>query len=113
MDIPTPSKSVGDAHDVLRRGSYEHGLRPILQWLLTREQKRQCEGAAAAAYVTRAALQARYPCHEYSVGISDVQLPDGEPTLLRPFTTHYSSIELRKDAFVMPRERRVKRIDCA
>jgi glycosyltransferase involved in cell wall biosynthesis len=100
---PYAVEVVGDAYDVLSRGSYRHPFRPFLQWLLTREQKKQCGGAAAAAYVTRAALQARYPCHEYSVGISDVQLPDAAIRELRPFTTHYSSIELKKDAFVTPR----------
>jgi glycosyltransferase involved in cell wall biosynthesis len=101
---PYAVEVVGDAFDVLSKGSYRHPLRPLLQWMLTREQKKQCGSAAAAAYVTRQALQARYPCHEYSVGISDVQLPDAAMRELRPFTTHYSSIELKKDAFVTPRQ---------
>lgn len=97
---PYAVEVVGDAYNVLSRGSYTHPLRPVLQWLLTKDQRQQCAGAAAAAYVTRETLQASYPCREYSIGISDVQLPDAALRDLRPFTTHYSSVELNGEAFV-------------
>jgi phosphatidylinositol alpha-1,6-mannosyltransferase len=78
---------VGDPQDVYAAGAVEHPLRPLFQrWFVTR-LRRQCLGAAGAAYVTERSLQERYP-----VGPG-------------AFTASYSSIELRPDAFVpVPRE---------
>jgi glycosyltransferase involved in cell wall biosynthesis len=66
---------VGDPHDALARGSMRHPARPWLRWSATRQLRRLCADAAAASYVTREALQRRYPCPAYAVGVSDVELP--------------------------------------
>jgi glycosyltransferase involved in cell wall biosynthesis len=52
-----------------------HPLRAVLRASATRQLRRLCGNAAAASYVTRDALQRRYPCPAYSVGVSDVELP--------------------------------------
>jgi glycosyltransferase involved in cell wall biosynthesis len=66
----------GDPFDVFAPGSVKHPLRRLFRWWLTKEQITQCRMASAAVYVTDEALQRRYPCPEYSVGVSDVELPD-------------------------------------
>jgi glycosyltransferase involved in cell wall biosynthesis len=86
---------VGDPWDAFAPGSVRHPLRPFLRRWLTRQLREQCARAGAVAYVTRFALQARYPCRAFGVGISDVQLPSEairvEDNVL---ATHYSSVEL-------------------
>lgn len=67
---------VADPYDVFAPGSIKHPLRPFFRWFFPHQQRHQCAGACAAAYVTKQALQQRYPCANYSVGISDVELPD-------------------------------------
>ncbi|WP_341732794.1 glycosyltransferase family 4 protein [Microcoleus sp. EPA2] len=67
---------VADSYDAFAPGSIRHPLRPLFRWWFPRELKHQCAGAGAAAYVTREALQRRYPCPNLSVGISDVNLSD-------------------------------------
>jgi glycosyltransferase involved in cell wall biosynthesis len=56
----------------------EHPLRPFFRWWFSRRLRRECAGAAAAAYVTEAALQRRYPASPgaFSTHFSDVELPD-------------------------------------
>jgi glycosyltransferase involved in cell wall biosynthesis len=65
---------VGDPYDAMAPASMKHPLRPLLRWSATRELRRLCADAAAAAYVTREALQRRYPCPGWAVGVSDVEL---------------------------------------
>ena len=80
---------VGDPWDVFAPGAVDHPLRRVFRWWLTRQLRRMCAHAAAVAYVTRGALQERYPAAP------------------RAFTTHYSSIQLDDDAFVAaPRQAR-------
>ena len=67
---------VADPYDSFAPGSIRHPLRPLFRWWFPRVLKQECAGAVAAAYVTKEALQRRYPCPNFSVGISDVQLPD-------------------------------------
>ncbi len=67
---------VGDPYDAMAPGSMRHPARPLVRWLATRELRRTCARAAAASYVTREALQRRYPCPHWSIGVSDVVLPD-------------------------------------
>ena len=68
---------VGDPYDVFQRGCVIHSLRPLFRVWFTAELKRLCGAACAAAYVTRHALQARYPCPAYSTSFSDVEIgPD-------------------------------------
>ncbi len=66
----------GDPWDELAPGSMKHPLRFAFRLLFTGQVKRQCRLACAAAYVTREALQCRYPASS------------------RAFTTYYSSVEL-------------------
>lgn len=73
---------VGDPYDMFAPGAVRHPLRPFFRWWFSRQLKRQCAGACAAAYVTARVLQRRYP---------------PAPTA---FTTHYSSIELSETALV-------------
>lgn len=65
---------VGDPYDVFQRGSVIHSLRPLFRVWFTAELKRLCRAACAAAYVTRHALQARYPCPAFSTSFSDVEI---------------------------------------
>ncbi len=73
---------VGDPRDVFAPGGVRSLVRPFMRWWYPRHLRRQCAGAAAAAYVTTHILQERYPPH-----------PDA-------FTTSYSSIELDDEWFV-------------
>jgi O-antigen/teichoic acid export membrane protein/glycosyltransferase involved in cell wall biosynthesis len=66
---------VGDPYDAMAPGSMRHPLRPLFRWVATRALRRTCAMAAAVSYVTREALQRRYPCPAYSAGVSDVVLP--------------------------------------
>lgn len=73
---------VGDPWDVFAPGSVDHLLRPILRRLFTRQVRTYCQRACAVGYVTEQALQRRYPPN-----------PDG-------YSTHYSSIDLREEAYL-------------
>lgn len=65
---------VADPYDVFQRGSVVHSLRPLFRVMFTTELKRLCRAACAAAYVTKDALQARYPCPAFSSAVSDVEI---------------------------------------
>jgi glycosyltransferase involved in cell wall biosynthesis len=67
---------VGDPYDVFSPGAFRHPLRPWLRWSASRNLRRQCAQAGAAAYVTKFALQERYPCPNYSIGVSDVEISE-------------------------------------
>jgi glycosyltransferase involved in cell wall biosynthesis len=67
---------VGDPYDVFSAGIVKGPLGLVLRSWFTRAQRRQCDGAACAAYVTERALQNRYPCRGLQVAVSDVELPD-------------------------------------
>jgi glycosyltransferase involved in cell wall biosynthesis len=89
---------VNDPFDVFAPAAVRYRLRPLFRWWFTRQLRRQCSHAAGVAYVTEAALQARYPCAAFSMGMSDVEIT-ADTILARPdvFTTHYSSVELAKE----------------
>jgi glycosyltransferase involved in cell wall biosynthesis len=72
---PFALEVVADPFDVFAPGSLEHPLRPFFRWFLTRDLRNDCVKAIAAMYVTKFALQQRYPCPNFSRGISDVVLP--------------------------------------
>lgn len=73
---PYAVEVVADPYDVFAPGSVKTLLRPFLrQWLFWTLQ-RMCANAIAATYVTKKALQQRYPCPNLVAGISDVELPD-------------------------------------
>jgi glycosyltransferase involved in cell wall biosynthesis len=69
---------VGDPYDAFAPGAIRHPLSPFFRWWFPRQLRRQCAGAAAAAYVTKHTLQRRYPPAEsaFSTYYSDVELPD-------------------------------------
>lgn len=73
---------VGDPFIAFAPGAVRIYFRPFFRWWLTRSQKHHCLQACATAYVTERALQVRYP------------------SAPGKFSTHYSSIELPKEAFV-------------
>jgi glycosyltransferase involved in cell wall biosynthesis len=71
---PYAVEVVADPYDVFAPGSVKHLLAPLLRWWSPRQLRRVCHNAFAASYVTRAALQRRYPCPHESVGCSDVEI---------------------------------------
>lgn len=78
---PYGAEIVVDPYDVFAPGSVDHPLRAFFRWWFPRKLRRQCRMAAATAFVTKDALQVRYP-----------------PRSGR-FTTNYSSVELPEPAF--------------
>lgn len=74
---PYAVEVVTDPYDVFSPGS-GHVLRPVFRLKFAWQLKQQCAGACAAAYVTRAALQERYPpsCHAFTTWYSSVELPE-------------------------------------
>jgi hypothetical protein len=73
---PSAVEVVADPYDVFAPGSVKHPLRPFFRRSSPRRLRRHCVQAGAAAYVTKEALQQRYPCPNFSVGVSDVDLPE-------------------------------------
>jgi glycosyltransferase involved in cell wall biosynthesis len=69
---------VGDPYDVFSPGASKHILRPVFRWWLTSNLQRQCRQACAVTYVTRSALQRRYPPGPgaFATYFSDAELPD-------------------------------------
>lgn len=96
---PYAVEVVGDPYDVFAPGAVPHPCRALLRWWMPRQLKNICAGAVGAAYVTREALQRRYPCAPYAVGVSDVELNSPGINEAEPFTTFYSSVELGASAF--------------
>jgi glycosyltransferase involved in cell wall biosynthesis len=72
---PYAVEVVADPWDVFSPGSVNHPFRPFFRRWFPHRLRAQCRGASAAAYVTEAALQHRYPPGIYSRGCSDVELP--------------------------------------
>jgi glycosyltransferase involved in cell wall biosynthesis len=95
---------VGDPHDGLAPGGIRHLLRPLLRIRVPRQLREQCWNAAGVAYVTKSALQQRYPSPALMVGVSDAVIPitaiAGAKTV---FTTHYSSLSLAPGMVSAPR----------
>ncbi len=92
---PYGMEVVSDPYAVFAPQAVRTPLRPLLRWWFTRQMRRQCRRAVGVAYVTEAALQKRYPCGSYSVGMSDVEIT--ADTIIRGadvFSTFYSSVEL-------------------
>jgi glycosyltransferase involved in cell wall biosynthesis len=79
---PYSIEVVGDPYDAFSPGAISHPLRAYFRQYWRRELRYHCQHAAAIAYVTKSALQERYP-----------------PGRLA-FHTHYSSIELENEAYV-------------
>jgi glycosyltransferase involved in cell wall biosynthesis len=75
---PFAVEVVGDPWDALAPGAYPHFCRAVFRRALAGGQRRQCAASCTSSYVTRAALQRRYPARpgSLSLGCSDVELPD-------------------------------------
>lgn len=67
---------VADPYDVFAPGSIKSPLRPFLRWYSPPRLRELCFKACAASYVTEEALQKRYPCPNFSVSASTVQLTE-------------------------------------
>jgi glycosyltransferase involved in cell wall biosynthesis len=65
---------VGDPYDVCAPGVVDHPLRPFFRWWFPRRLRLQCKRACGVAYVTREALQKRYPATHLQIGASDADL---------------------------------------
>jgi len=67
---------LGDPWEVLAPGAVRTPLRPVYRRLLSETLRRSCRHAAAVSYVTRQALQRRYPAgaEAFSCALSDVAL---------------------------------------
>lgn len=74
---------VGDPYDVFAPGAVRHPLRPFLRWREPRRLRTLIRNAAGVSCVTEKVLQKRYPASEGA------------------YTTHYSSIELAQEAYVV------------
>lgn len=79
---PYAVEVVADPYDVFAPGSVRHPFSPLFRWYFPRQMRSQCARATAASYVTKEALQRRYP-------------PGQEA-----FATYYSDVELPEAAFV-------------
>jgi glycosyltransferase involved in cell wall biosynthesis len=90
---------VGDPWDVFAPGVVDHPLRPFFRWHFTRQLRRQCLRASGVSYVTKRALQDRYPTHSPSVEISDVELPS-EAIVESVVSLHCPSLELEAEHLV-------------
>ncbi len=99
---PYAVEVVCDPYDVFSPGAVRHPLRPFFRWWFTRQLRRQCAEACAAAYVTEHALQRRYPPGEsYSTYYSSVELRNAcyVPRPGRVLSTYYSDVDLPETAF--------------
>lgn len=84
---PYAVEVVGDPYDVFSPGTVRHPLRGFFRWWTTAALRKHCHDAFAASYVTRTALQRRYPCRSRMFAISDIRLTDdafcAEPRVFR------------------------------
>lgn len=72
---PFSAEVVGDSYDLYAPGVSGHPLRAMIRRTATQQLKAQCRRAGVVAYVTRQALQQRYPTQGQAFGLSDVNLP--------------------------------------
>jgi glycosyltransferase involved in cell wall biosynthesis len=93
---------VGDPYDGLGPGAIRHLLRPLLRIIIPRRLRQQCSHAAGVAYVTRSALQQRYPGGGLMVGVSDAAIPR-HAFADSTFTTHYPSLSLATAQLAIPK----------
>ncbi|MEH1848303.1 MAG: glycosyltransferase family 4 protein [Nostoc sp.] len=75
---PYSLEVISDPYNFFAPGSVNHPLRPFFRWLFTHRLKNQCLQASGVSYVTKEALQHRYPVGEktFATYYSDVELPD-------------------------------------
>jgi len=102
---PYAVEVVSDPYDVFSPGAVRHPLRPFFRWWFPRQLRRQCTEACAAAYVTKHALQRRYPPGQcFSTYYSSVEMREASnvPRAGRVLSTYYSDVELPEMAFASP-----------
>ena len=94
-DHPFALEVVGDPYDVFAPGSFKHPLRPFFRWWFANQLRQECARAFAVAYVTKYALQRRYPpaMDAFSTYYSDVELPD-EAFVAHPRSAVHAPIRL-------------------
>lgn len=73
---------VGDPNDVFSPGAYKHPMRAIFRYIGSKSLVVTVRGAATSLYVTRSALQRKYP------------------PAMNTFTTYASNVMLPQEAFV-------------
>jgi glycosyltransferase involved in cell wall biosynthesis len=73
---PFGAEIVGDPYQVFSPGAFRHPFRLPIRGLATAAQKSLARHSVAALYVTREALQRRYPTHGAAFIASDVALDD-------------------------------------
>jgi glycosyltransferase involved in cell wall biosynthesis len=96
LNRPFALEVVGDPYDVFSPGAYRHLLRPFFRMWASASQRRLCKSAVGVAYVTKHALQRRYPNRALMVGISDVIMPQlSHLKSAHALSTHDSSINLK------------------
>jgi glycosyltransferase involved in cell wall biosynthesis len=99
MGRPYALEVVGNPYEVFAPGVVDHPLRRFFRWHFSRQLRRQCLRAVAVAYVTKRALQERYPSGALAMSISDVDL-EWKSFREGVFQTHYSNVELDSEGFV-------------
>jgi glycosyltransferase involved in cell wall biosynthesis len=95
---PLGAEVCGDPYDSLAPGCVRSVVRPLARAYAARALKKLCRSASAVSYVTEGYLQRRYPAGGREYAISDVELSAGEGAH-HSFVTHYSSIQLDREAF--------------
>jgi glycosyltransferase involved in cell wall biosynthesis len=75
-DRPFGVEVINDPYENFAPGAINYPFRAFFRWWLPRQLRHQCQEACAALYVTKETLQQRYPCPNYSIGVSDVELPE-------------------------------------
>lgn len=74
--LPYGVEVVGHAWSALGKGTVKSLSRPFARCIFAREQKKQCQGAVAAAYVSEQYLQRDYPAGCWTTHYSSLDLPD-------------------------------------
>jgi glycosyltransferase involved in cell wall biosynthesis len=77
----------GDPYEAFAPGCVRSFVRPFIRLWATYQLRMLCQHAAAVAYVTRSALQRRYPCRAHAT-----------PPDLDVFTTNFASSNIREVA---------------
>lgn len=104
---PFALEVVADPIDVLSHRANRHPVAPIARLYFAARLKSQCRRAMAVSYVTREALQRRYPPDRkhYSTNFSSVSLrPESFADFQRAgqqFATSFSDVELPRESFTM------------
>lgn len=75
--LPYGVEVVGDPWESARTCGAPFWMIPYLRWTGYQTLRKQCAGAAVAAYVTAQTLQKRYPPGGWSTSYSSVELPAG------------------------------------